>query len=231
MNLLLLHGALGSRHQLELLADAAPTRHIRILEFSGHGEQPRPEEGLHFDHFIKDIDRALDAAGWEGAHLFGFSMGGYAALLFASRFPERVQSVVTLGTKMKWDREGLERELRLLDPQKMKEKVPHFAMQLIEQHGPNRWEGLVRDTAMIITGHTDRPFLTPDVLRGIATPAMLCVGDRDRTAVPEHTLEAARLMPKGSTLVLPATRHPFDDADLNVLLAHLKPFWGLEIDH
>jgi pimeloyl-ACP methyl ester carboxylesterase len=228
MNILLLHGALGTRRQLGLLSDVLPGVRTRILEFRGHGEHAIPDEGLSMEVFLRDIRDAMQQAGWSEAHLFGYSMGGYAALLYASRFPEKVKSVVTLGTKVKWDREGLDRELRLLDPQKMKEKVPQFAMELLTQHGPDRWEDLVRATAKLITGLHEQPPLTRDALEKIKCPVMLCVGDRDRTAVPEHTLEAARLMSRGSTLVLPSTQHPFDHVDLNALVGHLLNFWGEE---
>lgn len=230
MNILLLHGALGTRQQLGLLSDVLPGIRTRTVEFRGHGEREIPDEGLSMEVFLRDIEDALDDAGWSEAHLFGYSMGGYAALLFAARFPERVSSVVTLGTKLNWDREGLDRELRLLDPQKMKEKVPQFVLELLTQHGPERWEDLVHATAKLITGLHEQPPLTRDALEKIKCPVMLCVGDRDRTAVPEHTLEAARLMPRGSTLVLPNTQHPFDAVDLNVLLPHLRAFWGLEVE-
>jgi pimeloyl-ACP methyl ester carboxylesterase len=229
MNILLLHGALGTRQQLGLLSDVLPGIRTRALEFRGHGERAIPEEGLSMEVFLRDIADALDEAGWDEAHLFGYSMGGYAALLFASRFPARVSSVVTLGTKLNWDREGLERELRLLDPQKMTEKVPQFVLDLLTWHGPERWEDLVRATGQLITGLHTHPPLIKDTLEKVTCPVLLGVGDRDRTAVPEHTLEAARWMPRGSTLVLPNTPHPFDAVDLNVLLPHLRAFWGLEV--
>jgi pimeloyl-ACP methyl ester carboxylesterase len=230
MKLLLLHGALGTRQQLGLLDDILHGTETRTLEFRGHGKRGIPNEGLSMEVFLRDIDDALDEAGWSEAHLFGYSMGGYAALLFASRFPGRVSSVVTLGSKLNWDREGLDRELRMVDPQKMKEKVPQFAMDLLTQHGPDRWEDLVRATARLITGLHEQPPLTQETLEKVTCPVMLCVGDRDRTAVPEHTLDAARFMPRGSTLVLPNTPHPFDAVDLNSMLPHLRSFWGLEVE-
>jgi len=230
MNVLLLHGALGTRAQLGHLREVLPGVRTLAVEFSGHGERAIPDEGLSMEVFLRDIEGALDEAGWSEAHLFGYSMGGYAALLYAHRFPQQVASVVTLGTKLKWDREGLDRELRLLDPQKMKEKVPHFAMDLLTQHGPERWEQLVRATATLITGLHEQPPLSREQLERVTCPALLCVGDRDRTAVPEHTLEAARWMPRGATLVLPNTQHPFDAVDLNALLPHLRAFWGLEME-
>jgi pimeloyl-ACP methyl ester carboxylesterase len=228
MNLLLLHGALGTRDQMGIMREVLPGVRTLAVEFRGHGERAIPDEGLSMEVFLRDIADALDKAGWSEAHLFGYSMGGYAALLFAARFPVRVSSVVTLGTKLKWDREGLDRELRLLDPQKMKEKVPQFAMDLLTRHGPERWEDLVRATATLITGLHEQPPLTKDTIVKVSCPVMLCVGDRDRTAVPEHTLEAARWMPRGATLVLPNTQHPFDAVDLNALLPQLRAFWGLE---
>ncbi len=226
MDLLLLHGALGSRIQLDPLVAALAEHAVRSIDLSGHGRMPIPKGGLTFDHFIKDIETALDEAGWRDAHLFGYSMGGYAALLYARRFPARVRSVVTLGTKLNWDREGLDRELRMLDPKKMQEKVPRFVAQLAQEHGADRWEPLVKETACLITGLHEKPLLTPDAFAMITCPVLLCVGDRDNTAVPEHTLQAARLMPKAGTLVLPNTPHPFDAADRKVLLPHLHAFWA-----
>lgn len=226
MNLLLLHGALGTRDQLAPLAADLPDIGSRAIDLAGHGAKPIPKGGITFEHFVQDITAALDEAGWLQADLLGYSMGGYAALLFASRFPERVRSVVTLGTKLNWDREGLDRELRLLDPEKIQSKVPRFAELLAQQHGAERWTALVKETACLITGLHEKPLLTPGVFATITCPVLLCVGDRDTTAVPEHTLHAARLMPKAGTLVLPNTPHSFEAVDRNVWLPHLRTYWG-----
>jgi class 3 adenylate cyclase len=45
-----------------------------------------------------DIRVVMDAAGWERAHLLGVSEGGPLSLLFAATYPERVQSLVMLGS-------------------------------------------------------------------------------------------------------------------------------------
>lgn len=225
MDLLLLHGALGSRDQLRSLKKALPDLQVELLEFSGHGDQ-KLEAGLRFEDLISDIQRVLERSGAsEPVDLFGYSMGGYAALVYASRFPDRVRSVVTLGTKLKWDREGLDRELKLLDPQKITEKVPQFAAKLSDQHGAEKWEGLVKNTADLITSLHERPLLTREVLENIQCPVMLCAGDRDRTAIPEHTLEAVRSLKYGSVSILPDTPHPYEAVALDLLIPHLRAFW------
>lgn len=226
MNILLLHGALGSRSQLAPLAARLAGHAVKAIDLAGHGAKAMPEAGLSFDHFVHDIDAALDEAGWESAHLFGYSMGGYAALLYAARHPQRLRSVATLGTKLHWDRDGLERELRMLDPVKMQAKVPHFVAQLAAEHGADRWEALVHETARLITGLHEQPLLGPETFAVVTCPVLLCVGDRDATAVPEHTLQVVRQLPQGSTLVLPNTGHPFQAVRLEELLPHLHAHWA-----
>ncbi len=218
---LLLHGALGTKVQVEPLAKEFPGS--IAIDLTGHGSHDLPED-LGFDHYIQDIESARQEQKADRLDLFGYSMGGYAALLYASRYPEHIRSVMTLGTKLIWDREGLDRELRMLDPKKMREKVPQFVDRLKQQHG-EKWERLVHATARLITGLHERPLLTPEVLQKIQCPVLLCVGDRDRTAVPEHTLQVQQQVARAGTLVLPNTGHPIEAVDRKVLLMHLQVFW------
>jgi pimeloyl-ACP methyl ester carboxylesterase len=219
---LLLHGALGHADQLKALADRLAPEEVRCIDLAGHGQQRISGKDPSFEDFLLDIDSAM--GGREDVHLVGYSMGGYAALLHAARYPGRVRSVITLGTKLEWDREGLDRELRMLDPEKMKEKVPQFVAELAAVHGAEEWADLVHATARLITGLHERPLLTAEALEAIRCPVLLCVGDRDRTAVPEHTLAAAARIPKGAALVLPGTPHPFAQVDLGLLTAHMRAF-------
>ncbi|MBV6405172.1 MAG: alpha/beta fold hydrolase [Flavobacteriales bacterium] len=222
--ILLLHGALGTKRQLAFLADGLD--HTRCLSptFSGHGQGEVPPEGLSFDLFLADIDAALEKESGP-VHLFGYSMGGYAALLWAARHPGRVASVATLGTKLLWTEDGLRKELARLDPATMEEKVPEFAMGLAAAHGPARWKDLVAHTAALIERTAAQPPLTDAVLAAIECPVLLCVGDRDSTAVPGDTLRVAGQLKDAGVLVLPRTRHPFEDADLDLLITQLSRFW------
>ncbi|MBK6832255.1 MAG: alpha/beta fold hydrolase [Flavobacteriales bacterium] len=106
---LLLHGALGSKGQLKGLQLQVGGH---AIDLAGHGDREIPENGLTFEHFIDDIDGFFNEEGLTEAHFFGYSMGGYAALLYASRFPQRVRSVTTLGSILVWSEEGLHWLLR-----------------------------------------------------------------------------------------------------------------------
>lgn len=213
--LLLLHGALGSRAQL------APLQQ-RIggvaIDLTGHGERELPEAGLSFHHFVADIERVFDEQGWGSADLFGYSMGGYAAMLFAAKRPDRVRSVVTLGTKYLWTPEGLQKELLMLDPDAMLAKVPAFVQRLIQVHGEAKWRALVAAIAKAMTGLAAAPLLTAEVKSRITCPVLLCVGEGDTTAVPADTMAFASDLPGARIRVLPGAKHAFESVELGMLL-------------
>ena len=222
MNLLLLHGALGSSRQLKPLQQRVGGV---AIDLSGHGGREIPPVGIRFDQFIDDIDRAFADNRWESVHLFGYSMGGYAALLYAAQHPERVRSVVTVGTKLLWTDEGLQNELRKLDPDAMLAKVPAFAQALADVHGEDRWCDVVTAIAKSMRDLAAAPLLIPEVCSRIECPVLLCVGDGDGTAVPEDTRIFAKGLSSADVLVLPNTRHPFESVDLEAFVPQLKRFW------
>lgn len=222
MNLLLLHGALGSAAQLRSLQQRVGGA---AIDLSGHGARAVPVEGIRFEEFITDIDRGLEAQGWRDAHLFGYSMGGYAAMLYAARHPELVKSVVTLGTKYVWTDEGLQKELRMLNPEVMEQKVPAFAQALAHSHGVDRWKEVVHAIARSMSELAASPLLTHEVCGLIQCPTMLCVGEKDTTAIPADTQRFAEGVKGAEVLVLPATPHPFERVDLDALLPRVQEFW------
>lgn len=222
MDLLLLHGALGSKRQMMPLQQRVGGV---VIDFTGHGERAIPSTGLTFTQFVEDIDRAYATNGFSKAHLFGYSMGGYAALLYAAQYPERVLSVTTLGSKLVWTEEGLQKELRMLDPEKMEAKVPSFAKALGEVHGADRWQALVVAIAKSMSELAAAPLLTSEVLSRIQCPVLLCVGEADSTAVPEDTRSFATGLRNADVVVLPDTKHPFESVDLGALVPQLTRFW------
>lgn len=221
-DLLLLHGALGSRAQLLPLQ---PRLGGIAIDLTGHGACELPAEGLSFDHFVADIERTFEEQRWRQADLFGYSMGGYAALLFAAKHPDRVRHVATLGTKYLWTPEGLQKELRMLDPDAMLAKVPAFVQKLVEVHGERKWCALVAAVAKSMSELAVAPLLTDEVKARIQCPVLLCVGEGDTTAVPEDTRTFSEGLAKVEVRVLPGVKHPFESARLDDLVDTLNGFW------
>lgn len=221
--IVLLHGALAAERQMLPLKALLPDHNVLSLTFSGHGG--RTSEPLDFMRFVDDINAVVTSDGSKQVHLFGYSMGGYAALLYAARFPERVISVVILGSILIWNEEVLQKELRKLDPAIIEQKVPAFARTLAEWHGEDQWQNVVRGVAGRMADLARSPLLTDEVVEQLSCPVLCCVGDGDTGADPERTRQFASRLKHARTMVLPNTRHPFEEVDLTAFTPELRAFW------
>lgn len=226
--LLLLHGALGSKAQLEPLAEMLKNDfEVFTLNFSGHGGAPFAE-GFGIGQFTAEVLAFLDKNGCENVDIFGYSMGGYVALNLARLHPQRVGKIVTLATKFDWTPEGAERETKMLDPDKIEAKVPAFAAQLRERHAPNDWKLLLRKTADMMLELGQRPLLTSAILSKITNPCLICLGDGDQMVSLDETTLAANALPNGQQLVLEQTPHPFEKVNIPAFTAITASFLAVE---
>lgn len=226
--LVFLHGALGSAAQFDGLKEAAAGNFsVSTFHFSGHGGREIPAAGLSMELFVNDIIAHLDDAGIMQADIFGYSMGGYAALALASLQPERVGSVFTLATKFLWNEEISRKEGAMLNPDKISQKVPAFARQLAERHSPQPWEEVVRQTAGMMAKLGANPLLNDEIAGQLEIPVRIAIGDRDTMVTLDETVAMYRALRNGSLAVLPATPHPFEKVDTMRLINEITDFFGV----
>ena len=99
--LVLLHGFTGSWRVWELVLPALERRHdVLAPTLPGHAGGPPLEGDLTHDTVPDAIERVMDAAEFETAHIVGNSLGGYVALQLAAR--GRARSVVALAPAGGW---------------------------------------------------------------------------------------------------------------------------------
>lgn len=215
MTLLLLHGALGTRAQLEPLARLISRRRpVLHVEFEGHGTTPAHDRPFSVTGFVENVVAALDSAGLDKVDVFGYSMGGYVGLAFALAHPHRVSTITTLGAKFGWTPEVAQRARAFLHPERIRAKAPAFASMLAERHAlAGGWEAMVTRSAEFITSLGDRPVLGPDELSRIHHRVRVMVGDRDDTVSIEESATAFRQLAAGELMVLPRTPHPIEQVD------------------
>jgi pimeloyl-ACP methyl ester carboxylesterase len=223
-DLVLLHGALGDANQLAPLAAKLGSRRITVLELEGHGTTPFRDRPLRMESLATAVIEAMDERGIARADFFGYSMGGYVALLVAASAPDRVERVATLATKLAWTQEIAARETTMLDPATIRAKVPKFAAALEARHTGGGWEQLLAQTADLMHALGNRPPLTDDVLASIAKPVRIAVGDRDATVSIDESAAAVRKLPQGELEVHPRTPHPFEKAPLDRIARSLDEF-------
>lgn len=78
-------------------------RRFRVIavDSRGHGGSTAGEEELTIGRMADDLLAVLDALGLERAHILGFSDGGNVALVFALRYPERVDKLILNGANVR----------------------------------------------------------------------------------------------------------------------------------
>jgi pimeloyl-ACP methyl ester carboxylesterase len=221
MTLLLLHGALGDRTTLDPLRTHLDRSSVAI-DFEGHGALAPAAGPLRLDRFAEQTVTWLTEHG--PADIFGYSMGGYVALVAAARAPALVRSVFTLGTRLEWSPEVAAAAITQLDPEMMRAKVPAYAAQLAARHGEAHWESVVRGTADALVALGAHPLLDADTLAAIRCPVRITLGDRDPTVPLEELRGLMARVPTASAQLFPDTPHPLERAPLPALTASIAAF-------
>lgn len=211
--LLLLHGALGTQQQFSALKTIlAPTYHVHDFNFSGHGGKSAPAD-FSIELFTQDTLNYIQEHSLGPVSVFGYSMGGYVALNLAKKFPQLVDRILTLGTKFDWTKETAAKEVKMLNPEKILEKVPAFAQSLSALHAPNDWKEMMRKTAAMMLDLGDGNGLHKSDLQEIQQTVLIALGSLDRMVGQEESEEAAQLLPNGTFRLMEGFKHPIEQVD------------------
>ena len=227
--ILLLHGALGSAASLNPLKEILEKDfEVFTYTFKGHGGSEIPHEDFTISNFANEVLVFLEENSLEKIAIFGYSMGGYVGLCLAKNFPEKVEKLYTLATKLDWTIEGSIKETAMLNPIKIKEKVPKYALALEQLHGSN-WEILMEKTAVMMLNLGKNPAIIESDYEAIKVPVLISVGDKDVMVSIEESAFAFRKISKGMFYVMPNTIHPIEKVDVNQVALQIKNFIKISI--
>lgn len=84
-------------HQIEYFKDRY---RVIAIDTRGHGRTPRGEKPFTIRQFAEDLHGFMDERGIDRAHILGFSDGGNIALIFALKYPERVDHLILNGANL-----------------------------------------------------------------------------------------------------------------------------------
>ena len=224
-HLILLHGAIGAKDQLQPLDDALKSDFIvHAINFSGHGGKPFPSEPFSIEMFAQEVLNYISQHGIENAYVFGYSMGGYVGMYLVKKFPEKISKLITLATKYYWDQAVAEKEIKMLDPATIQQKVPAFANELELRHGPQDWKELLFRTRELLATLGAGNVLHPSDFASVSTPCLLMLGDRDKMITLEETANVYKQVPNASLAILPGTPHPIEKMDVSLLAYFIRRF-------
>ena len=195
--ILLLHGAIGAVDQLSRLEEElAGSFSVHSVNFSGHGGSPFAAEAFSIKFFAEEVIAFLDKKEIESISIFGYSMGGYVAMYLAKHHPQKIKKIITLATKFNWDETIAAQEIKMLNTEKIEEKLPDFAAALQKRHAPNNWRTVLEKTAaMLVEMGKDNPLNAADY-SAIQHPVLLMLGDRDKMVTLAETVEVYKNLPQ-----------------------------------
>jgi pimeloyl-ACP methyl ester carboxylesterase len=223
-NLILLHGALGSSKSFEaLIPYLSKNYNLIIPDLKWHGSRSNTDTGFKMQDLANDFEDILQNENIQSASVFGFSMGGYVALSLALKKPQFFKEIMTLGTKLDWKPEQAEKETKMLNPEKIQEKVPQFAQHLENLHGKN-WMNLCSQTASMMLNLGQNPILTTKNIHAIDLNIRLGLGDQDHMVSFEETIAFYMSLSKGEFQVFPNCPHPIEKVNAEILAHSIQEF-------
>jgi pimeloyl-ACP methyl ester carboxylesterase len=226
MHLLLLHGAIGAADQLKpLAAELGKEFTVHTLDFSGHGRKPFPDRPFSIPMFAQDVLTYMDELQLPQASIFGYSMGGYVGMYLALHHRSRLTKLATLATKFHWDPAIAQREIQMINPEKIQEKLPAFAKTLEQRHQPKDWKVVLQKTGQLLKDLGEDPLLSADACHDIQAPTLLMLGDRDKMVSQEETVAIHKSIPNAQLAILPGTPHPIEQVDMSLLTSQLRHFY------
>jgi pimeloyl-ACP methyl ester carboxylesterase len=95
--MLALHGWLDNAASFAAIAPLLAEEHYVVaIDLRGHGRSSHlpPGAWYHYVDYFDDLRATLDHFGWARATLFGHSLGGTLASLYAAAYPERVDTLL-----------------------------------------------------------------------------------------------------------------------------------------
>lgn len=221
-SIIVLHGALGAKTQLEPLTNALNAIYkVHSLNFEGHGGR-QAEGDFSIERFAENLKDYMNEHELSGCPVFGYSMGGYVALKLESQHPGTFSKIVTLGTKFGWTPEVAEKETAMLNPEKIEEKVPKFATALAALHAPLDWKEMMLKTAEMMRNLGTKPALSQEDFARIQIPVSLMMGSEDVMVTKEETQAVLAQLPNADFTVVEGWQHPIERVEAGQLADKLK---------
>lgn len=216
--IILLHGAIGAKDQLEPLAKELVQQNVQVFSFnfSGHGKIPF-QKNFGIEQFALELEQFIATQQLKKPNIFGYSMGGYVALYLAHKQPTLLGNIITLGTKFEWTPEIAEKETKLLDAKTIQEKVPKFAEDLKTRHG-NDWELLLSKTAEMMRSLGVNNALSLNDYTAIENKVLIGLADKDSMVSLAETTAVYKQLKNGAMYMLPNTKHPIESVNVGLLL-------------
>lgn len=228
--MLLLHGGTQTAHSWDELSRAmAGEYRVLALDQRGHGETEwAPDRNYGLEAYVSDIVGFTEALGLERFLLMGLSLGGRNSMVYASRYPARLEALVIVDVGPEVMQEGVESIRRFVGGPDELDSFEAF-VELAHRFNPRRSlenlrERLSHNLKQLESGKWtwkyDRAFRDPnwraapeppidlwECLKKIGCPTLIVRGAQSDVLSPQVVERMRQLLPQGRSAVVEGAGH------------------------
>ncbi|HEY9733961.1 MAG TPA: alpha/beta hydrolase [Drouetiella sp.] len=205
---------------------------VIIVDLPGFGKSPKPDADWDTIQYAERMAKYIDEQNISPAHLIGHSFGGRVAIRMASRFPDRVKSVVLINAH------GLQRQLTGKRKWKsMRTKFLSKTCKFIDgifgtkiylnwftpKFGSSDYLNAGPMKNIMVKAVTED--VTPDAQK-VQAPTFMLYGEKDDETPVEFGQRYKALIKNSQLVVLPGKDHfPFMDEGAHVCASYILKFF------
>ncbi len=197
--------------------------HVITFDPRGIGQSKNDTTNLSMETFVADVLWILDDLKIEKANVLGASFGGFVALEFALRFPERVEKLILACTTAGGENH-VKPDLEILrsftpNPEfSLGEQIRHFFRpaftekfnaEIVEKVCRLREENEVSDATYLAQLQTAFSFDVADKLSEIKHETLVMTGDKDNLVPMQNSINLAEKLPNARLKIIKDGSHIF----------------------
>ena len=184
----------------------------------GHGKTPLDKENLSFDDFSNQLINLIDELNIRKIHLVGFSIGSLIARNFASKYSDRLETLILLCSIFKRtekqqqivkDRFELAKKSKSLSKQALKrwftdeylEKNPNTYNKISSILEQNSMENFLKIYELFVNHKDDEQF------EKIKTKTLIMTGEGDIGSTPEMSINLSKVINNSNVKIISKGKH------------------------
>ena len=184
----------------------------------GHGKTPLDKENLSFDDFSNQLINLIDELNIRRIHLVGFSIGSLIARNFASKYNDRLESLILLCSifrrtekqqQIVKDRFELAKKSKSLSKQALKrwftdeylEKNPNTYNKISSILEQNSMENFLKIYELFVNHKDDEQF------EKIKTKTLIMTGEGDIGSTPEMSINLSKVINNSNVKIISKGKH------------------------
>ncbi len=218
-HLIFLHGALGCKQHWERFLPAFEKHYVvHNLNFPNHGDSKEKLTDFSYQTFTWWLKTYIVKNNITDFSIIGYSMGGYIALNLIHEGISGFNLLITLATKLNWDKEIAKAECDKLTI----ENLQPIQNKLQNEH-VNNWPKLIEVTKEVLLSIGETPIKKKQFLYN-KMPVMMLSGSKDKMVTQDEITTFAENTPNFYQVTIENQPHLLERMDINILndtLLHL----------